>query len=86
MEWTRDDRQQQINSQPGGDTAVKAKALSAVNVAFCHRVDHGIGGKAGGNGRAAVDNRQQWQWQSGNNQRKVMVASGGVDSRGWGGG
>jgi hypothetical protein len=36
-------------------------------------------------GRATVDNRQQWQRQSGNNQLKVTVASSGVDSRGDGG-
>jgi hypothetical protein len=39
----------------------------------------------GTNCRAAVDNRQQWQQQSGNNQLKVMVASGGVDFHGGGG-
>ncbi len=48
MEWTSDDRQQQINNQPligvakaGKDTAVKAKAALAVNGAFRHRMDHG---------------------------------------------
>jgi hypothetical protein len=82
----RVDRQQQINNQPGGDTAVKSKAALVVNGEFCHHVDHGGSGKVGGNDRAAVDNRQQWQWKSGNNQCKVTVASGGVDSRGGGSG
>jgi hypothetical protein len=35
--------------------------------------------------RAEVDNRQQWQQQSGYNQLKVTMASGGVDPRGGGG-
>jgi hypothetical protein len=92
MEWTRDDRQRQINNQSligvakaGGDTAVKTKVALAVNGAFCRQVDHGSSGKVGADGRAVVDNRQQWQRQSGINQLKVMVASGGVDSRGGGG-
>jgi hypothetical protein len=94
MEWTRDDRRQQINYQPlmglgvakvGGDTAMKAKAALAVNETFPCRMNHGGGRKVGANGRAAVDNRQQWQRQSGNNQLKVTVASGGVGSRGGGG-
>ncbi len=44
MEWTSDDRRQEINNQPlmgvakaGGDTAVNAKAALAVNGAFCRR-------------------------------------------------
>jgi hypothetical protein len=41
--------------------------------------DHGIGRKVGGDGRVAIDNRQQWQRQPGNNQLKVMVTSGGID-------
>ncbi len=88
-----DERQQtQINNQPlmgvakvGRDTAVKAKAAPVVNGAFCHCVDHGGGRKVGANGRAAVDSRQQWQQQSGINQLKVTVASGGIDSHGAGG-
>jgi hypothetical protein len=65
IEWMRDHRQQQINCQPlmevaGGDTAVKAKAVLAVNGAFLHCMDHSGGRKVGGNGGAAVDNRQQW--------------------------
>jgi hypothetical protein len=86
MEWTRDNRQQQINNQPltgvakaSGDTAVKAKAALVMNGAFYCCVDHGGSGKVGANGRVAVDNRQC------NNQLKVTVASGGVDSRGGGG-
>ncbi len=89
MEWMRDDRQQQINNQTllgvakvGRDTAVKAKVAPAVNGAFCHHLDHGSGRKVDANGRAAVDNRQQWQRQSSNNQLKVTVANGGVDCRG----
>ncbi len=85
MEWMMDDRQQQINNQPGGDTTVKAKAALAVNGAFCRHVDHGGYGKVDGNSRAVVDNRQQWHWQSGNNQLKATVARGDVDSRGGGG-
>jgi hypothetical protein len=91
MEWTRDTRQQQINNKPlmgvakaGRDTAVKAKAALVGNGAFCRRMDHGSSGKAGANSRATVDNRQQWQRQSGNYQLKVLVASGGVDSHGGG--
>ncbi len=61
VEWTRDDRQQQINHQPGRDIVVKAKDALAVNGAFCHRVDHCGGRKVGSKGRVAVDNRQQWQ-------------------------
>jgi hypothetical protein len=64
---------------------VKAKAALVVNGAFHRRMDHDGGGKDGGNSRAAVDNKQRWQQQSGNNQLKVMVASGGVDSHGSGG-
>ena len=70
------------NGRRGGDTAVKEKAAPVVNGAFHHCVDHCGSVKVGTNGRAAVDNRQQWQQQSGNNQLKVMVASSGVDSRG----
>ncbi len=66
----------------GGDTAVKAKAALAVNGAFFCHVDHGSSRKVGANSRAAVDNRQQWQRQSGNNQLKEIVASSGVDSHG----
>jgi hypothetical protein len=87
IEWTRDDRQQQINNQPSlgvakmvGDTAVKAKATPVVNEAFRCRLDHGGGRKVSADGRAAVDNRQQRQRQSGNNQLKVLVASAGIDS------
>jgi hypothetical protein len=69
----------------GGDTAVKAKAAPTVNRVFRRSVDHSGGRKVGANGRAAVDNRQQWQRQSGNKQLKVTVASGGIDSRGGGG-
>jgi hypothetical protein len=90
--WMRDDRGQQINNQAlmgvakaGRDTAVKAKAAPVVHGAFRCRVDYGSGRKVGANVRAAVDNRQQWQQQSGNNQLKVTVASGGIDSRGGGG-
>jgi hypothetical protein len=68
IEWTRDNRQQQIDNQrlmgvskAGGDIAVKAKAVPAVNGAFQRCVDHGSGRKVGANGRAAVDNRQQCQ-------------------------
>ncbi len=68
-----------------GDTAAKAKAVSAVNGGFRLCMDHGSSGKVGTDSRAVGDNRQQWQWQSGNNQLKVMVASGGVDSRAEGG-
>jgi hypothetical protein len=68
----------------GGDTAVKTKTAPAVNRAFCHRVNHGSGRKLCTDIRAAVDNRQQWQQQSGNNQLNVTVASGGLDSRGGG--
>ncbi len=78
----RDKRQQQINNQPlmgvakaGRDTAVKAKAVQAVNEAFHQHVGHGSGGKVGADVRAAVGNRQQWQLQSGNNQLKVKAAS-----------
>ncbi len=46
--WTSGDRGQQINNQPlmgvaeaGRDIAVKAKAVPAVNGAFCCRIDHG---------------------------------------------
>ncbi len=92
MEWMMEYSQQQINNQPlmrvakvGGDVAVKAKAALAVNGVFPHPVDHGDGGKGGANGRAAVDNIKQWQWQSGINQLKVMVASGVVDSLGYSG-
>jgi hypothetical protein len=77
MEWTRDDRQQQINNQPligvakaGRDKAVKAKAAPAMNRAFCCRVDHGGIRKAGTKGRGAVEDRQQWQRRPGNNQLK----------------
>ncbi len=63
-----------------GDAAVKAKAALVVNGTLRRRVNHGNGGKVGGDGRAAVDNRQQWQRQSGNNQLKVTVACSGVDS------
>ncbi len=66
IEWTSDNRQQQINNQQlmgvakvGGDTTVKAKVAPAVNGAFCHRLDHGGSRKVDGNSRAAVDNRQQ---------------------------
>jgi hypothetical protein len=48
IDWTRDNRQQQINNQPlmgvtkvGGETAVKAKATLAVNGVFSRRVGHG---------------------------------------------
>jgi hypothetical protein len=92
MEWMRDNRQKQIKNQPlmgvtkvRGDTAVKSKAAPAVNGVFCRWVDHGGGKKVGTNGRAAVDNRQQWQQQTDNNQLRVMVASGVVDSHGGGG-
>ncbi len=47
----------------GGNTAVKAKAALAMNQEFRHRVEQGGGGKVGADGRAAVDNRQQWQQQ-----------------------
>jgi hypothetical protein len=86
IERTRDNRQQQINNQPGGDTAVKANAVLALNGVLHRHLDHGGGRKVGCNGRAGVDNRQQWQRQSGNNQLKVTVASGGDDSHGGGGG
>ncbi len=86
IEWMRDDRQQQITNQLGGDTAVKAKAALAVNGASPRRLHHGGSRKVGGNNRAAEDNRQLSQGQSGNNQLKVIVASGGVDSRGGCGG
>jgi hypothetical protein len=56
-----------------------------VNGVFCRHVDQGNGGKVGANGWAAEDNRKQWQRQTGNNQLKVMVASGGIDSSGGGG-
>ncbi len=86
-QWTRDNRRQQINNQPlmgvakvGGDTAVKAKVVPAVKGAFRHRVDNCGGKKVGADSRAGVDNRQQWQRQSGNNQLKVTVASSGADS------
>jgi hypothetical protein len=69
-------------TKAGRDTAVKAKAAPEVNEAFCYRVDHGGGRKVGGDGRGAVDNRQKWQRQSGKNQLKVIVASGGVNSLG----
>jgi hypothetical protein len=69
----------------GRGCTVKAKAAPAVNVAFRRRVDHGSGRNVGADGRAAVDNSQQYQRQSGNNHLKVMVASGGIDSRGGGG-
>ncbi len=89
MKWTRDDIQHQINNQPlmgvakaNEDIAVKAKAAPAINEAFHCHPDHGGSRKVGANGRAVVDSRQQWQQQSG---KKVMVASGGVDSRGGGG-
>jgi hypothetical protein len=90
MEQMRDNRQQQINNQrlmgvakASRDTATKAKAAPAVNGAFRRHVDHGSGGKVGGaNGRVAVNNRQQWQHQSGNNKLKVMMASGGLFSLG----
>ncbi len=65
---------QKINNQllmgvakAGGDTAVKAKAALTVNGAFCCHVDHGRGRKVGAKSRAAVENRQQWQRQPGNN-------------------
>jgi hypothetical protein len=61
---------------------VKAEPVLAMNWAFRRRFDHGSGGKVGANGRAVVDNRQQWKRQSGNNQQKMMVASGGIDSHG----
>jgi hypothetical protein len=48
MEWTRDDRQQQINNQQlmgvakvSEDAAVTAKAVPAVNGAFRRHVDYG---------------------------------------------
>ncbi len=90
MELMRDDKQQQISNQTlmavakaGGDTFVKAKAAPVVNGAFCCCVDHGRrGGKVGAIGRVVVNNRQQWQWQSGNNQLKVTVVSSGIDSCG----
>jgi hypothetical protein len=66
----------------GRNTAVKAKAVPAVNGLFCCRMDHGGGNKVGSDSTAAVDNRQQRQQQSGNNQLKGMVASKGVDSYG----
>jgi hypothetical protein len=69
-------------AKAGGNTIVKTKAAPAVNGAFCLRVDHGSGRKVGINGRAAVDNRQQWQQQLDNNQLKMTVTSIGVDSRG----
>jgi hypothetical protein len=85
------DSRQQINNQPlmgvakvDRDTAVKAKTAPVVNGVFRHSVDYGGGRKVGADGRVAVDNRQQCQWQSGNNQLKVMVARGGIDSRGGG--
>jgi hypothetical protein len=83
MEWTRDDRQQQISNQPCRDTALKTRAASTVNGVFCCCVDHSGGRKVGGDGRAAVDTKQQWQQQSGNNQLKVTVASGGLDCWGY---
>ncbi len=86
MEWKRDDRQQRINNQPGGNTDVKAKAAWAVNTLIRCCVYYGGSRKVSGNGREAVDNRQQWQRQSGNNQIKVTVANGVVDSHGGGGG
>ena len=69
-------------AKAGRHLAVKAKAAPTVNVAFRRRVDHGSGRNVGADGRAAVDNSQQYQRQSGNNHLKVMVASGGIDSRG----
>ncbi len=72
MERTSGNRRQQINNQPlmvvtkaGKDTAVMAKAAPLVNGAFRCRMDHGNSRKVGGNGRAVVDNKQQWQrhWQ-----------------------
>ncbi len=63
MEWTSDNRQQRINNQPlmgvakeGGDTAVKVKAVPAVNGAFRCPVDHGGSGKVCTNGIMVVDN------------------------------
>ncbi len=64
---------------------MKAKAALAVKGAFPRCMSHGGGRKVGIDGRGTVDNRQQWQWQSGNNQLKVMVASSGVNSRRSGG-
>jgi hypothetical protein len=68
MEWTMDNRQQEITNQPlmgvakaGRDSSVKAKAALAVNRAFPCRVDHGGRRKVGADGRAAVDNKQQRQ-------------------------
>jgi hypothetical protein len=69
-------------AKAGGDTAVKEKAALVANGAFRHHVDLGSRGKVGSNGRVAVDNRQQWQLQSGNNQLKVTVVSDGVESHG----
>jgi hypothetical protein len=63
------------------NTVVKAKAAPVVNGAFRRRVDHGGGGKFCANGRAAVDNRQQWQQQSESNQLKVTVSNSGVGCR-----
>ncbi len=71
-------------AKAGRDTAVKTKAAQVVNRVFRHCVDHRGGKKVSCNGRAAVDNKQQLQWQSCNNQLKVTVASGGVDSHGGG--
>ncbi len=66
----------------GRDPAVKAKAAPAVNGAFSRHMDHGGGGKVVSGSKVVVDNRQQWQRQSGSNQLKVMLASGGLDSHG----
>jgi hypothetical protein len=68
-----------VVAKAGGDTAVKTNAAPAVIGAFRRCMDNGGGGKVGGNGRGGVDNRQQWQWQSGSIQLKVMVASSGID-------
>jgi hypothetical protein len=51
----------------GRNTAVKAETAPVVNGAFRYCVDHGGGRKVGADSRVGVDNRQHWQWQSGNN-------------------
>jgi hypothetical protein len=67
-------------AKAGGNIAVKTTAAPAMNGVFCCHVGHGGSGNIGANGRATVDNSQQWQQQSGKNQLKVMVASSSIDS------
>ncbi len=88
QQMTTDQQSTIDGSGKGGQWArisCEGKGLPAVNGAFCCCVNHGGGRKVGANVMVVVDNRRQWQRQSGNNHLKVTMASSCIDSHGVGG-